>query len=177
MRGEGLGCSSPSNLMHHRRFDFQIAAGVEELANCPENSGTLDEDFADVRSFGLGNFCCRLGSRCGCLGRARIHQQVDVALTLAKLRIFEAVVFVRQGKHRLRKKADGGFAIDWFDMDGELTGAGAEEMATNADVVSEIEQLVKGEGIFPGVILTDVDLKTLAALLELRKAGLALDAD
>jgi hypothetical protein len=50
-------------------------------------------------------------------------------------------------------------------------------MAADADVVAEIEKLVEGEGVFADVVLSDVDLEALAALLELRESGLALDAD
>ncbi len=63
------------------------------------------------------------------------------------------------------------------DVDGELAGAGAEEMAADADVVAEVEELVEREGVFADVVLADVDLEALAALLELREAGFALDAD
>jgi hypothetical protein len=66
---------------------------------------------------------------------------------------------------------------DFFYVDGELAGAGAEEMAANADVVAEVEELVEGEGVFADVVLANVDLEALAALLELREAGFALNAD
>ena len=35
-----------------------------------------------------------------------------------------------------------------FDMDGELAGARAEEIALDADVVAEVEQLVELEAFF-----------------------------
>ena len=50
-------------------------------------------------------------------------------------------------------------------------------MAADADVVAEVEQLVEGEGGLADVVFADVDLEALAALLELREAGFALDAD
>ena len=62
-------------------------------------------------------------------------------------------------------------------MNGEFAGASAEEMADDADVVAEVEELVEGEGVFADVVFADVDLHALAALLELGEAGLALDAD
>ena len=55
--------------------------------------------------------------------------------------------------------------------------SGAEEMAADADVVAEVEKFVEGEGVFAGVVFADVDLEALAALLELRESGLALDPD
>ncbi len=63
------------------------------------------------------------------------------------------------------------------DVDGELAGAGAEEVAVDADVVAEIEQLVEGEGGVADGIFADVDLEPLPAALELGEAGLALGAD
>jgi hypothetical protein len=62
-------------------------------------------------------------------------------------------------------------------VDGELAGASAEEAAANADVVAEVEEFVEGEGVFSDIVFADVDLETLAALLELREAGFALDAN
>ena len=62
-------------------------------------------------------------------------------------------------------------------LDGELAGAGAEEVAADADVIAEVEELVEGEGVLADVVFADVDLEALAALLELREAGLALNAD
>ena len=68
-------------------------------------------------------------------------------------------------------EVDGGY------VDGELAGAGAEEVAADADVVAEVEELVEGEDVFADVVFADVDLEALAVLLELREAGFALDAD
>ena len=70
-----------------------------------------------------------------------------------------------------------GLSSTLADVDGEFAGAGAEEVAANADVVAEVEELVEREGVLADVVLADVDLEALAALLELREAGLALDAD
>src|SRR5260370_36986684 len=50
-------------------------------------------------------------------------------------------------------------------------------MAADADVVAKVEELVEGEGVFADVVFADVDLEALAALLELREAGSALDAN
>src|SRR5260370_35753055 len=50
-------------------------------------------------------------------------------------------------------------------------------MAADVDVVAEVEQIVEGEGVFADIVLANVDLEALAALLELREARLALNAD
>ena len=62
-------------------------------------------------------------------------------------------------------------------MDGELAGAGAEEVAGDPDVVAQVEQLVECESLVADGIEANVDLQPLAALLERGKAGLALGAD
>ncbi len=46
--GEGARGGSASDLLHHRGFDFEVAARVEELAQGAEDGGSLDEDLADV---------------------------------------------------------------------------------------------------------------------------------
>ncbi len=102
---------------------------------------------------------------------AGVHEEVDVALAVAEFGVFEAVVLVGQGEHGLGEEGEV------RDVDGELAGAGAEEVAADADVVAEVEQLVEGEGVLADVVLADVDLEALAALLELGEAGLALNAD
>ena len=50
-------------------------------------------------------------------------------------------------------------------------------MTADADVIAEVEEFIEREGVFAGVVFADVDLKALAALLELRESGFALDAD
>jgi hypothetical protein len=62
-------------------------------------------------------------------------------------------------------------------MHGELAGPGAEDVAGNPDVVSQVEQLVELEALLSDGIQTNVDLQPLTALLQLGKAGLALGAD
>ena len=59
-----------------------------------------------------------------------------------------------------------------LDVDGEFAGAGAEEVAADADVVAEVEELVEGEGLLADVVFADVDLEALAVLLDLAKPAL-----
>ncbi len=114
----------------------------------------------------------------GLLGAvAGVHEEVDVALAVAELGVFEAVVLVGQGEHGLGEEGDAGLLGRGGDVDGELAGAGAHEVAADADVVAEVEELVEGEGVLADVVFADVDLEALAVLLELGEAGLALEAD
>ncbi len=87
------------------------------------------------------------------------------------------MVLVWQRQHGLGEEGKGGFAIDGTNVDGELAGPGAEEMAADADVIAEVEEFVKREGFVAGVVFADVDLEAFATLLELRESCLALDTD
>ena len=62
-------------------------------------------------------------------------------------------------------------------MDGQFAGAGTEEIAGDADVIAQVEQLVELKALFADRVETHIDLQALAALLQLRKASLALCAD
>jgi len=62
-------------------------------------------------------------------------------------------------------------------MDGELAGPGAEDIAGDTDVVSQVQQLVEVKALLSHGVEADVDLQPFAALLQLGKTGLALGAD
>ena len=88
------------------------------------------------------------------------------------------MVLVREGEEGFGKEGDGRLAVRaGADVDGELAGAGAEEVAVDADVVAEVEEFVERKGEFADGVFADVDLEALTALLELGEAGLALGAD
>ena len=53
-------------------------------------------------------------------------------------------------------------------------GSGANEVSADADVVAEIEQLVKLKCFFPDCVKLHVDLQTLAILLQMSETGLPL---
>ncbi len=48
MRFERPRRRAPGDLLHHRRFHFEVAALVKELAQSPQHLGALDEDFAGI---------------------------------------------------------------------------------------------------------------------------------
>ena len=62
-------------------------------------------------------------------------------------------------------------------MDAELAGAGSEQVSADADVVTEIEQLVELETFFADSIFLDIDLQLLAVLLDVGESGLAHEAN
>ena len=114
-----------------------------------ERLGALDEDFA---AFEVG-------------------EEVHVALAVAQLHVGQAVELLRQREHGLGEEGEA------LDVDGQLAGPGAEEVAGDADVVAQVEQLVEREALLADGVEADVDLQPLAVLLQRGKAGLALGAD
>ncbi len=147
--GEGPGHRSTGDGLHHRSFDFHVATVIEEAANGAQYLGALHKDGAHIG----------------------VDEQVQIALAIAQLHILEAVILLRQREHGLGEEGDG------VNVHRELAGAGAEEIAGDADVVAEVEQLVKLKGLLAYCVEPHIDLEPLAALLELREAGLALGAD
>jgi hypothetical protein len=79
---------------------------------------------------------------------------------------------------KVRARSPSCFGSDiWDTCNGQLAGAGAEQEAARADVVAQVQQLVQREQVFANIVLAHIELHALARLLQLRKAGLALDAD
>src|SRR5436190_12454794 len=62
-------------------------------------------------------------------------------------------------------------------MDAQLAGPGAEQIPANADVVAEVEQFVELEGVIADRVLLNVNLQTLAVLLQVRETGFAHQAN
>ena len=99
LKGRAVGAAG--DLLHHRRFDFEIAALVEEAAQRLEHPGALDEDVAAVE----------------------VGEQVHIALAIAQLDIGQAVKLFRQREHGLGEEGQP------LDVDRQLAGAGAEQVA------------------------------------------------
>src|SRR5262244_1623554 len=58
-------------------------------------------------------------------------------------------------------------------MNSKLTGLGAEQISTDADVVAEVEQFVEFKALVADGVFFDVDLELLAVLLEMGKSCFA----
>src|SRR5207253_9431508 len=114
-----------------------------------EDGRTLDEDLSDLR----------------------VHEEVEVPLTIAKLGVLQAVELVRQREHGLSKERQ------LANVDRQLARPGPHHVTLYADVIAEVEQLVQREGVLAHAVLTYVDLNPLPALLELREPSLALNAN
>ena len=62
-----------------------------------------------------------------------IGDQVEIALAVAGLHVFQAVPFLRHGEQRLREE------LELLDVHAQLAGARAEEVALHADDVADID--------------------------------------
>ena len=96
-----------------------------------------------------------------------IGDQVQVALAVARLHVFQAVPLLGHGEQRL------GEELQLLGVDAQLARAGAEQIALHADDVADIEHLEELEIALAHGVLLDVDLQTLAVLLQVREPGLA----
>ena len=131
--------------LHHRRFDFEKSARVEEAPNRRDDVRPHFEDPA----------------------RIRIHDQVEIALPVADLDIGEAVPLLRQRQMTLGEKRER------RGPDRQLARAGPEQVAGNAHMVAEIQQLEDPEVLFRERVLPDVNLNPLQTVRQGQEARLA----
>src|SRR5258708_35189969 len=64
-----------------------------------------------------------------------------------------------------------------FDVYGQLTSPGAEEITAGANVIAEVEELVKFESFFSHGIFLHVNLQTLSVLLQMGKPSFSHETD
>ena len=134
------------DLLHHRGFDFQISALVEELPQRLQHLRTLDEHLA----------------------RLEIREQVHVALPVAQFHIRKPMKFLRQREHGFGQERQA------LHVDGQFACPGAKQVTGDADVVAQIEQLIERETFFADRVEPYVDLQPLPSLLQSGKPRLAL---
>src|SRR5262249_13456745 len=101
----------------------------------------------------------------------RIRDQVEIALPVADLDVFQSVPFFGQVEENLRKERD------LFGVDAQFACARPEDVTVDADDVAEIENLVKFVFVFGNRVLADVDLDPFARLLDVHESGFAHAAD
>src|SRR5689334_170906 len=149
MRDERTCSGSAVNGLHHRSFDFEKAAGVQLPAERRDELRPGDEHLAYIR----------------------IRDQVEIPLPVARFHILQPVPLLRHGMQDLRHE------IEMLDVDAEFPGSCPEQVAVDADNVSEIEMLIELVVLLGNGVLAHVDLQALAVLLQMRESGLAHAAD
>ena len=145
MGHEGARGGAAVERLHHGGFDFDEAAGLELAAQRADDPRARDEDLAHL---GIGD-------------------EVEIALAVADFDVLQAVPLFGHGEQGL------GEELELLRVDAQLAGAGAEEIALDADDVADIEQLEELEIALAHGVLLDVDLQALSVLLQVGEAGLA----
>jgi hypothetical protein len=131
--------------LHHGRFHFHEVVAFQLAAQ--------RRDYAAARQEDLAHF--------------RVRDQIQIALPVARLHIFQAVPLLRHGEQRLRQ------VLQVLHMHAQLARARAEQVAFHADDVAHVDQLVDGEIALGDGVLLHVDLQPLAILRQVREPGLA----
>ena len=131
--------------LHHRRLDFEKAAGVKKIADAAQDLAAGQKDRA---RFFVGN-------------------QVEIALAVAGFDVREAVPFVRQRAQRLAEH------LKLAHPQRRLTGLGQKSLAFDPDEVADVEQgkhlgLLGGERFF-----VKINLDPAGQVAEVEKVRLA----
>src|SRR5262245_60200645 len=135
MRLERPGRRSPCQGLHHWRFDFDVTALIQKIAN----------PFDD------------LASRHEHLARFLVCYQVQIALSVTDLHVRQTVPLFRQRKERLREE------INPLCMDRQLVGFRPKQIASDTDKITNVQKLVKRKIGFTHFIEARVNLKAMAA--------------
>src|ERR1700722_2425613 len=98
--------------------------------------------------------------------RFRVGDQIQIALAVADLDVFEAVPLFRQSQENLRKESE------FFGMYAEFARARAEQITFDAHDVADIEQLIERILALIDGVAADVHLQPFAALHQVEEAGL-----
>ena len=145
----GRATAPPGDGLHHRRFNFDETLRIHESPHRLHQLAALQKNFAD-----LG-----------------VHHQVDVALPVAQFDVRQPMPFFRQRQQVLGEESD------FFNVDGKFAGTSAKQISAHADVVAEVQQFVELESLLSDRIFLDVNLQSLAPLLQMREPGLAHETD
>ena len=145
VRGEGLGRGAAGDGVHHRRFDFEIAALHQEVAD------RLDDFRAHQK--GLAGFL--------------VGDQVEVALAVFRFLVGQAVEFLRQRTQGFGQQAQFGNAHRQFAL------VGLEQGALGGNDVAHVPVLESLVGLGADAFIVDVELDAAAHVLHRGEAGLA----
>ncbi len=99
--------------------------------------------------------------------RFRVGDQIQIALAVADLDVFEPVPLLGQGQQDLRKERE------LLGVHAQFAGARAEQIAFDAHDVADVEQLIERVLALIDGVAAHVHLQPLAALHQVEEAGLA----
>ncbi len=101
------------------------------------------------------------------LAAFRIRDQIEIALAVADLHIFQPVELLGHGEKGLREE------FELLDMQAQFARAGAEKIAFGADDIADVEQTEQLVIALADGVLAHVALQTRAVLLDVQEAGFA----
>ena len=133
--------------LHHRRFDLEEPAFIEEATDITDNGGAGPKGIA----------------------RHLAHNKVEVTLAVLGFGVRQAVIFLGQRPQRLRQQADV------VHLDRELPGLGLEQRSFGAEDVADVPFLEVLVARLAHGVARDIDLDQSRHVLQVRKAGLAHD--
>ena len=145
MRDERARRRASINRLHHRRFDFYKSMRFQLPAQRRDD----------------------LRARLKNLLRFGIRDQVEIALAIAQLDIFQTVEFFGQREQDFREECQ------LLGVNAQFSRARAKQIAFDADDVAGIENFVQLVFRLRNRILADVDLQLFARLHQVQKTGFA----
>ena len=148
MRNKGSRRRATRHHLHHRCLDFEITALVQKAPDELDHCGANAEHAA----------------------RVIVHDEVEIALTIARFEIRQAMPLVRQRPQSLGQEAQ------LVDHDRQLALLGAEHHALGANDVTQVPFLEFVVDTLGQAVAFDEQLYRTAHILEVGKRGLALHA-
>ena len=143
---EGPRHSSAGNGLHHRRFHFDKIMFIQVTPHGGNCAAAHDEDLLNL--IAVGN-------------------EIEIALALADLPVFQPVILLRQRSQSL------GYQAILSDVQRTFTRAGHKEKSAHLHKITQVKQLEPTIGIFAQVVDAKVDLNAAGAIFNLEKGGLA----
>ena len=142
---KGTRRSSAGVAHQHRRLHFQESFSVQVSPDSADNMRTLDKGIP-------------------CL---RVHDQIHVSLAIARVRVGQAVIFLRKDLQALGEKSD------LRRMDGDLSRLGLEHFALQADDVADIQLFKLFVGFLSQTVSCHIGLDIAGLVQDVAERGLA----
>ena len=142
---KGTGGSATGVAHQNGGLYLHKALAVQELANFTDNGGALLKGVAYIR----------------------VHNQVQIALSVPGVGILQAVELLRQGQQAL------GEQLQLLGVNRDLTGAGLKHKAGHLEKVANVPLLKGTEHILAHIVHPHIDLHTPGAVAEIHEVGLA----
>ena len=142
---ERLRRRAAGNRLHRRRLDLDVVAFVEKIPDFVDDRAALEHHVLHVW----------------------ICNQIKVALAVADLGVFEAVIFRGRRAQRFGENDEAG------ELHGNLAGLGREHRPLHADEIAEVEMLENLELFVAENILLRVSLEPPALVADVNEHGLA----